>query len=220
MIARFAYKRYMEDLRKMEKQKLSKMLKGLKSSIKTCFNARPPKVEVEDPIERAVIKIQGCVRKMLSRKHFRLSLYKLMLLKNIVENKVHKEKMQMLYAFEQLIINTEDENEPDYYDEAYGEEGGAHHDGTRAVVGQGEERREDGEDEYGEDDLYGDESGELDPASAAVAYYHRHKKFPQMQRIPVEAEYMSNPSDVIDEEEFEDSETDPSSPPKRHRKMD
>ena len=80
--------------------------------------------------------------------------------------------------------------------------------------------REDGEDEYGEDDLYGDESGELDPASAAVAYYHRHKKFPQMQRIPVEAEYMSNPSDVIDEEEFEDSETDPSSPPKRHRKMD
>jgi hypothetical protein len=156
---------------------------------------------------------------MLSRKHFRLSLYKLMLLKNIVENKVHKEKMQMLYAFEQLIINTEDENEPDYYDEAYGEEG-AHHDGTRAVVGLGEERRDDGEDDYGEDDLYGDEGGEHDPASAAVAYYHRHKKFPQMQRIPVEAEYMSNPSDVIDEEEFEDSETDPSSPPKRHRKMD
>lgn len=88
-------------------------------------------------------------------------------------------------------------------------------------MGLGEEHREDnGEDEYGEDDLYGDESGEHDPASAAVAYYHRHKKFPQMQRIPVEAEYMSNPSDVIDEEEFEDSETDPSSPPKRHRKMD
>ena len=27
---------------------------------------------------------------------------------------------------------------------------------------------------------------------------------------------MSNPSDVIDEEEFEDSETDPSSPLKKH----
>ena len=45
----------------------------------------------------------------------------MMLLKNIVENKVHKEKMQMLYAFEQMIINTEDENE-DYYDEIYGQE--------------------------------------------------------------------------------------------------
>lgn len=41
-----------------------------------------------------------------------------------------------------------------------------------------------------------------------------------MQRIPVEAEYMSNPSDVIDEEEFEDSETDPASPPKRHKKLE
>ncbi len=40
-----------------------------------------------------------------------------------------------------------------------------------------------------------------------------------MQRIPVEAEYMSNPSDVIDEEEFEDSETDPSSPLKKHHKF-
>ena len=154
---------------------------------------------------------------MLARKHFRLSLYKLMLLKNIIENKVHKEKMQMLYAFEQMIINTEDENDPDYYDEMYGEEGG-HHDGTRAVVGRGEEPRgEEGDDDYGDDDLYGDEAGDTD--ATAVAYYNRHKKFPPMQRIPVEAEYMSNPSDVIDEEEFEDSETDPASPPKRHRKM-
>ena len=45
-----------------------------------------------------------------------------MLLKNIVENKVHKERMTMLYAFEQLIINTEDEEE--YYDEEYGNEEG------------------------------------------------------------------------------------------------
>jgi hypothetical protein len=40
-----------------------------------------------------------------------------------------------------------------------------------------------------------------------------------MQRIPVEAEYMSNPSDVIDEEEFEDSENDPASPLKKHGKF-
>lgn len=45
-----------------------------------------------------------------------------MLLRNIVENKVHKEKMSMLYAFEQMIINTEDEDE-EYYDEGYGDEG-------------------------------------------------------------------------------------------------
>jgi hypothetical protein len=45
---------------------------------------------------------------MISRKRFRISLYKMMLFKNIVENKMHKEKMSMLYAFEQLIINTEE----------------------------------------------------------------------------------------------------------------
>ena len=48
-----------------------------------------------------------------------------MLVRNIVENKMHKERMQMLYAFEQLIINTEDEGveeDDNYYDELYGEE--------------------------------------------------------------------------------------------------
>lgn len=48
----------------------------------------------------AAAKIQRAARKMLARKSFRINLYKLMLFKNIVENKVHKEKMQMLYAFE------------------------------------------------------------------------------------------------------------------------
>ena len=45
---------------------------------------------------------------MIDRNNFRVALYKLILLKNIVETKVHKERMQMLFAFEQLIINTED----------------------------------------------------------------------------------------------------------------
>ena len=40
-----------------------------------------------------------------------------------------------------------------------------------------------------------------------------------MQRIPVEAEYMSNPSDVIDEEELEESEIDPNSPLKKCTKL-
>jgi len=55
---------------------------------------------------------------MLSRKRFRVNLYKLILVKNIVENKVHREKMSMLYAFEQMIINTEAED----YGEEYGYE--------------------------------------------------------------------------------------------------
>ena len=55
---------------------------------------------------------------MLDRNNFRVALYKLILLKNIVETKVHKERIQMLYAFEQLIINTEEfDEEQDYYDE-------------------------------------------------------------------------------------------------------
>jgi len=37
---------------------------------------------------------------MIARNNFRLSLYKLILLKNILDTKLHKEKMQMLFAFE------------------------------------------------------------------------------------------------------------------------
>ena len=50
-------------------------------------------------------------------RRFRTSLYKLIVLKYIIETKVHKEKMQMLFAFEQLIINTEDPDASDYDDE-------------------------------------------------------------------------------------------------------
>ena len=48
---------------------------------------------------------------MVARNNFRVALYKLILIKNIVETKMHKERMQMLYAFEQLIINTEEPDE-------------------------------------------------------------------------------------------------------------
>ena len=57
-------------------------------------------------------------------------------------------------------------------------------------------------------------------AMAALSYYQRHKMFPPMQRIPIEAEYMSNPSDVIDEEEFEESQIDPNSPLKKSVKLE
>ena len=60
---------------------------------------------------------------MIARNNFRVALYKLILIKNIVETKMHKERMQMLFAFEQLIINTEDpegsdENEQSRVEEA------------------------------------------------------------------------------------------------------
>ena len=54
---------------------------------------------------------------MLARNNFRVALYKLILIKNILETKMHKERMMMLYAFEQLIINTEDIDEDDEEDE-------------------------------------------------------------------------------------------------------
>lgn len=46
---------------------------------------------------------------MIARIRFRHCLYKLILFRNIVEAKMHKEKMSMLYGFEQLIINTEEQ---------------------------------------------------------------------------------------------------------------
>ena len=60
--------------------------------------------------------IQRQVRVMIARNNFRVNLYKLILLKNILDTKVHKEKMQMLFAFEQLIINTEDPNDTETTD--------------------------------------------------------------------------------------------------------
>lgn len=83
----------------------------------------------------------------------------------------------MLYAFEQMIINTEDEDDQAYYDELYGAEEG---------------------EEYGDED-------EMSMGSGAGAFIY-NKQFPQ--RIPIEAEYLSNPSDIIDEEECEESEED------------
>lgn len=89
----------------------------METKIKTCFK------QVDNSIDGSVIKIQRAVRRMISRKRFRVNLYKMMLFKNLVDNKVHKEKMTMLYAFEQLIINTEDGGGEDYYEEdEYGEE--------------------------------------------------------------------------------------------------
>ena len=99
-----------------------------------------------------------------------------------------------------MIINTEDQDDQEYYDELYGPEGQLLKQEVRDHV-----------DLVGDEDDYYDEEEEEDmndrdgSAMAALSYYQRHKMFPPMQRIPIEAEYMSNPSDVIDEEEFEES---------------
>ena len=66
-------------------------------------------LDFSDPkYTRAARRIQRQAKVMIDRNNFRVALYKLILLKNIVETKMHKERMQMLFAFEQLIINTED----------------------------------------------------------------------------------------------------------------
>lgn len=77
-------------------------------------------LDLSDPLfELAAIKIQRQARVMIARNNFRVCLYKLILLKNILDTKMHKEKMQMLFAFEQLIINTEDPNDQTQNDVQY-----------------------------------------------------------------------------------------------------
>jgi len=71
-----------------------------------------PELDLENQAYlKAALVIQRQARVMIARNNFRVALYKLILLKNIVETKMHKERMQMLYAFEQLIINTEEGND-------------------------------------------------------------------------------------------------------------
>ena len=65
-------------------------------------------LETDPKYARAAVRIQRQARVMVARNNFRVALYKLILIKNIVETKMHKERMQCLYAFEQLIINTEE----------------------------------------------------------------------------------------------------------------
>ena len=73
----------------------------------------PIKKSLKSPQDAAATKIQSQARVWLNKLRFRQCLYKMILFKNIVETKVHKEKMQMLFAFEQLIINTEAEDTQD-----------------------------------------------------------------------------------------------------------
>ena len=85
--------------------KLEAMLKDMQSTTNELKKISQPN------LDESAIKIQRAARLMLDKIRFRTCLYKLILLRNIIENKVHKEKMCLLFSFEQLIINTEEAQE-------------------------------------------------------------------------------------------------------------
>lgn len=55
--------------------------------------------------EDSVVKIQNQYRVYLRRRKFKRSLYKLMIFKNIIDTRVHKEDMKLYRAFEALFFN-------------------------------------------------------------------------------------------------------------------
>ena len=90
-----------EEAEKSSKDRLMAALADMESAV----NER--KVQVIG-IDESAERIQRAARRMIARIRFRTALYKLIIFRNIIENKMHKEKMAKLFAFEQLIINTED----------------------------------------------------------------------------------------------------------------
>lgn len=85
-----------------DKVKLSMLLADMQTAVAI------KKETVLPSVDEAALRIQRMSRLFLARKAFRKNLYKLIIFRNIIENKVHKEKMAMLFGFEQLIINTEE----------------------------------------------------------------------------------------------------------------
>jgi hypothetical protein len=90
-----------EEAEKDSKEKLMAALADMESAIN---HRKTVSLGIDESAER----IQRAARKMIARIRFRNALYKLIIFRNIIENKIHKEKMAMLFAFEQLIINTEE----------------------------------------------------------------------------------------------------------------
>jgi hypothetical protein len=199
-IQRLKYAKLAEEATEKERGKLQSALADMQNQIQSCF------LNIDDTIEAKVLLIQRAVRKMISRKNFRVNLYKLILTKNIVENKVHRERMSMLYAFEQMIINTE-------IDGDYGDEEGLM--GGDEIIYPGSEAvmAESGETEtatYIDDDGVEQEvvfyKGGQNPyyMDAALAGYKDQPLTEQERLELIEQDY--NPSEIIQEEEYEDSE--------------
>ena len=124
---------------------------------------------------------------MLNCKRFRVCLYRLVLLKSILEAKIHKDKMKMLFAFEQLIINTEDP------DGTYYEEGNEEDNDYKEY----EEKRQ---------KLLKDIEEEEDPYMKEQLMQLYDPTMGQNQNGMLEAEaYFENAEDIINEEEYEES---------------
>ena len=168
------------------------------------FNLDPSQDE-RYKIIQAAITIQRQARVMIARNNFRVSLYKLILLKNIVETKMHKEKMQMLFAFEQFIINTEDYGDEE--EDMDQEDRYATKDGTRFIDGSSR----------------GDNTGRADGDEFNEMNLEQIKRLIEEEKDPflreqlkdlynplysgmMEAEqYFQNTEDIINEEDMEES---------------
>ena len=90
---------------KQESNSKQKLADALKDMEQTVTRQKLRSIGIDESAER----IQRAARKMIARKNFKKALYKLIIFRNILENKIHKEKMEILFAFEQLIINTEEQ---------------------------------------------------------------------------------------------------------------
>ena len=104
MIQRIAYAKLKAEKAEDPRAKLKMMLADMQQAV---WERRVQSVGVDESARR----IQRAARKMIARIRFRHHLYKLLVFRNIVEMKMHKEKMATLYGFEQLIINTEEQQE-------------------------------------------------------------------------------------------------------------
>ena len=58
-------------------------------------------------MDESVEKIQRTARVMINRLRFKKCLYRMILLRNLIEIKLHKEKMTKLFAFESFVYNLE-----------------------------------------------------------------------------------------------------------------
>lgn len=88
---RRAYRKMLED--NDPKKKLNAMLEDMQIAVQE-------RKLMSIGIDESARRIQRAARTMINRIHFRHSLYKLIIFRNIIETKVHKEKMSMLYGFE------------------------------------------------------------------------------------------------------------------------
>lgn len=61
--------------------------------------------------EDSAIKIQNMIRLFLNRRRFKRNLFKLLVFKNIVEAKLHRENMRVYQAFQRLYFSTNLEEE-------------------------------------------------------------------------------------------------------------